>query len=246
MKELTKVDPALLAKWESRGHTQNKVNKIVLGNKKLDVNGEKNPEYGKLFAVSYTEAGEEVREQVGIKRATFFLAKLRVQIKCTDTDKDGKPNYWAREVDRVDDYIEVMNQDNEKVAEGLYRDLKETYKLKYSDAAYVWYNGKIYRWVISGAHFESWFALKKTAFKGMPKTFRVTEIKEQSVGNGTVWFNSLSFEWAEEFPLEQAIKIAEEVDSGLKAYYENVKKLEEKKALEVVDESYDTDLPFDN
>lgn len=235
----------MLAKWEQRGHTQTKVNKIVLGNKKLDENGDKNPEYGNLYAVSFTEAGEEIKEKINIKLDTFFLAKLRVQIKCTDTDKDGKPKYWAREVDRADDYIQLMNSDNEQVAEGMYRDLKEEYKLKYSDAAYVWYKGKVYRWVISGAHFESWFELKKNAFKGMPKTFRVSGMTEQNVGGGTVWFNSLSFEWAEEFPLDQALQIADEVDAGLKAYYESLKKKEAAKELEVVEEDY-SDLPFGN
>lgn len=246
MKELTKTDPALLAKWEQRGHTQTKVNKIVLGNKKLDDKGEKSTEYGKLFAISYNESGEEIKDLIDIKKDTFFLAKLRVQIKCTDVDAEGKPKYWAREIDRADDYIQLMNAKNEQVAEGMYRDLKEEYKLKYSDAAYVWFKGKIYRWVISGAHFESWFLLKKHAFKGMPKSFRVSGMVENNVGNGTVWFNSLSFEWAEEFPIEQALKIADEVDSGLRAYYENLKKKE--KDIEIIDEDYTTeatsDLPF--
>lgn len=243
MKELTKSDPALLARWEARGSTQSKVNKIVLGNKKLDDKGEKNPEYGKLFAVSYTEGGDEIREELNISKAQFLPVKLRVQIKCTDVDEEGKPAYWAREIDRADEPITLMNKAGEVVAEDLYRNLKDQYKLKYSDAAYVWYDGKIYRWVISGAHFESWFLLKKGAFKGAPKSFKVTGITEQSVGNGTVWFNSLSFAWADEFPIEQAIKIAEEVDAGLKAYYEQISK-KAKAKVEIVDESYDTDLPY--
>lgn len=244
-KEITKVDPQMLAKWEQRGHAQTKVNKIVFGNQKLGGDGNLNPEYGKLFAISYTESGEEVKQVVDLKKDTFLPVKIRVQIKCTDVDAEDKPKYWAREVDRADDYIQLMNKEGEQVAEGMYRDLKEEYKLKYSDAVYVWYKGKIYRWVISGAHFESWFTLKKNAFKGMPKTFRVSGMTEQSVGNGTVWFYSLAFEWAEEFPLDEALKIAEEVDVGLKAYYEGLKKKESVKELEIVEEDY-SDLPFGN
>lgn len=217
----------------------------MLGNKKLDNTGEKNPDYGKLFAISYNLSGEEERIEVDIKKDTFFLARIRVQIKCKQTDPDGKPLYWAREVDNADDWIKVMDKTNTEVAEGMYRDLKDEYGLKFTNAAYVWFKGKIYRWVVSGAHFESWFALTKKAFKGVPRSFRVSGITENSVGNGTVWYNVLSFEWADEFPLEEAVKIADLVDGNLSKYYDSLKKPKiTEGSFDELGEAELTDLPF--
>ncbi len=251
-KKMVKKEDELLAEWQSlnQGGQGKRTNYIQLVNQPLDEDGNKNPDYGKLFAVHFDEAGDEIREEIDIEAAEFFLVKVRKQIVCKDQD-----SYWCREADLFD-LITVFDENDNKVAVGEYRDLKEQYNLKFTHAAYVWYNDRLYRWKITGAHFSqshpdtNWFTLKsKIDRTKRPHTFRVTHLTDEK--SGSIHFKSMHFEMGKEYPLKDAVKIAHELDKGLAAYYDGLKKNEAKipngstKCFPPVDEDVKVDnLPF--
>jgi len=146
--EVTKSE-SLLEEWKARSggiDISDKVNRIIFRNSKMDEDGNLSEDYGKLIACRY-DGDEEMREEIKFDE-DLFLVKVRSQIKCRDIGKDGKPKYWAREMDHPNDYMDLMNADGEVVVSGEYRDLKEEYNLKYTDSAYVYYKGNIYRFNI--------------------------------------------------------------------------------------------------
>lgn len=257
--EITKQDPKLLQQWQDRSGAKgrSKVNQIIFVNtaflsgetvmtKDPDTGEETempkpNPDFGKLFAVSYDLEGEEAeRERIDIKTAVFFLAKVRIQIKSKKVDANKKPLFWMREISSLDDLIQVRDPDGKTVAEGLYQELKPTYDLKYADAAYVYYKGKVYRWVITGAHFETWFPLKNKAQK-RPYTFKIHSIVNAPTDGAP--FKTINFELGEPFPLEEAIKVLDQIDINLAKYYRSVQEKTVTPA-QVEDIDYETDLPF--
>ena len=245
MSELAKTDEQMLKEWQARHNSspKPKVNSIYLDNKKLSDDGKEiNKDFGKLFAVSW-EDEYETKEEIDIKKAEFFVAKVRVQVRTAKSDAEGKPLYWAREVDDTNlNTITLYDQDNQFVEEGTYSALKPKYDLKYTNATYVTYNGKVYRWVISGAHFESWFPVKNKVMKS-PYTIKVKSIKEMTTG--TVHYNAIDFELGEPYPIAEAIKVLDQIDATLAEYYRGV---EAKKALEAAPEEHHEpkldDLPF--
>ena len=237
--QLTKPDQELQKQWQERQgvKTRPKINTIKLVNSKLDEAGDPNPDYGKLFAYSYD--GEQVdMEEIDIKKAEFFLAKVRTQIKCK-TMEEERPKYWCREIDKPEDWLEIMDSNGEMVADGLYRNLKEEYDLKYTDSAYVLYKGKVYRWNITGAHFESWFKVKNVALRD-PHTFTVDGMAEQK--SGSVFYYALNFKLGKPYPLTDAIKVLDNIDKGLANVYKAIK--EEETPSITADEAVKEDLPF--
>jgi hypothetical protein len=247
-KELAKKESDALAEWNSmQRRNSNKTNFIKLVNTPLGENGKENPEYGKIFATHYTPEGEEIREELP-KDAEFFLVKTRVQIRCADYDDSiGKPRYWCREVNEFDP-ISVMDVDGKEVAFGAYKELKEEYDLKFTNAAYVYYNGNLYRWIIGGAHFQTWFDVKGKIDKGQrPYTFKVSHLTDEKVGSNH--FKAIHFELGNPYPVEDAVLIARELDASLASYYEKVAEADKAAKevpleVEAPAEENPVDLPF--
>lgn len=245
MSELAKTDEQMLKEWQARHNSspKPKVNTIYLDNKKLSEDGKEiNKDFGKLFAVSW-EDEYETKEEIDIKKAEFFVAKVRVQVRSSKADAEGKALFWAREVDDTNlNTITVYGQDNQFVEEGYYAELKPKYDLKYTNAVYVVYQDKVYRWIISGAHFETWFPIKNKVVKA-PYTIKVAAIKPAV--NGTVHYNVIDFALGNPYPIAEAIKVLDSIDATLAEYYRGI---EAKKAIaeapHVEHQATPDDLPF--
>ena len=247
-KALANKEQQALEEWNSlqyRGQG-NRTNTIKLANSPLGNDGKENPDYGKLFAIHYDEYGNEIKEEINIDTAEFLLVRVRVQIRCTDYDeKTEKAKYWCREVNECD-LITVNNSDGEEVATGEYRELKDKYKLKFTHSVYVYYNERIYRWNIGGAHLGSWFEVKGAIDKTLrPHLFTVSHLTDEKTG--TNHYKQMHFKMGDEYPIEKAIPIARQLDEGLAKYYESVQ-TKEKELLETSEEPVKDvekdDLPF--
>jgi len=243
-----KNEAAALAEWNKLQYKNSgdKTNFIKLVNTPLDENGKENPEYGRLFYTTYTPDGDEIRKEIDIETAEFFLVRTRVQIKCNDYDDAvGKPKYWCREVNEFD-LITVMDINGEEVATGEYRELKDEYNLKFTHSAYVYFDGAIYRWNISGAHFTTWFDVKGKIDKTMrPHTFKISHLTDEKVGSNH--FKSIHFKMGSPYPIDNAVLIARELDEGLAKYYEKAAEADRAKEvpLEVEAPAEDLEaLPF--
>jgi len=238
-----------LAEWNRLQYRSSgdRTNFIKLINTPLNENGKENPEYGKLFATKYTSEGEEIRTEIDIETAEFFLVRTRIQIKCNDYDETiGKPTYWCREVNEFD-LITVIDVNGVEVATGEYRELKEEYNLKFTHSAYVYFDGAIFRWNIGGAHFDTWFDVKGKIDKTMrPHTFKISHISDEKVGSNH--FKSIHFKMGSPYPIDSAVLIARELDEGLSKYYEKIAEADKNKEVplevEAPAEEPKIDFPF--
>lgn len=248
----------LLAEYNKMRNTNaNRTNQILLINK-LNIEGEDgkpiiNPDFGKLFAVSYDKDGEETREVINFQEAEFFPAKIRVQVMCKDVDAKNKALYWCRESDEFEE-IELFDQDGKVVYQGDYKGAKDQFNLSMKSVCYTIYQGKAYRWRITGASFDTWFKVKNLILKAArPTTFKVASITAQK--NGSVDYNEMEFVVGKELfgeDLKYAIGKMNEVNAALAAHYEKIAEKDEKKAtlddvageLEGSKEEKIEDLPF--
>ena len=246
--KITAEEEALLKEWHAQTGQSGgqKVNKIVFDNSKIDgKTGNLNENFGKMFAYKY-EGDAETKIEIPIGE-DLFLVKCRMQVKCKDVDNEGKAKYWCREEDDPNCFITLFDENKNEVVSDMYRNLKDQYNLKYTDAAYIWYKGDVYRWIITGAHFESWFEVKKKAFKDIPMYFKISGMTEEKTGS--IFYKALQFELTKPFPIAQAIEVLKGVNDGLANYYASI----HKKALAapMADDDEDkmgepmlTDLPY--
>jgi len=208
-----------------------------------------NPDYGKLFAY---KDGNETR--IDMKTAEFYLARQRVQVTCTkmvlDSEGKKKPKYWCRETD--DSFIEIHERGVEEVVKsGMYQDLKKEYGLKWNNVAYVYYDGDVYRWKLSGAH--DWFPISRILGKNPAQTFKIADMVEDTSGDFPYY--GLSFEIANPFDPGKAVEISQQVAEMLNEYYNKVaaESAMEPSPDELIEATKDlpdandmpTDLPFD-
>ena len=237
----TNKDKDALAEYQKRtGGGVTKTNFIKLDNRPTDDNSEKNPDYGKLFAYRY-EDGEETKEEIDIKKARFLPVKFRVQIRCTDM-KDGKAEYWAREVDKppmgTPVSITLFNQDKEEVKTDLYKNLKEEYNLKFFSAVYVEYNGYVYRWLIGGTHLGSWFDVEKIVASS-PHYFMVIGMTDEKTGTNN--YKSMQFGIDEPAKIADVLPLMDQVDASLSSYYKKVEE-EGEGPKQIEDANWDEEL----
>jgi len=227
--------------------TVKKSNSIMLDNKSM-IDGEngkpiQNPDFGKLKAVSYTEDGEEIIEEMKVGDE-FYPAHVRVHAVCRDYDDgpQGKiARYTCEEVDQGHP-IEVKDSTGEIVFRGYYSDAKEEYNLKYKVVIYTWFKDKMYRWKIGGMDtLGSWFAVNNTiSAKNYPHTVKIKDIKTQS--NSTIFWNDIVFEVGNRFDVRKALELNTEVMNSLENYYS--KKQEKVKELEGTSDIEIDNLPF--
>lgn len=211
---------------------QGRFNTITLVNKKFDAEtDDKNPDFGKIFAVSYDEGGNEEKTEVK-EGDSFFPVVVRDQITCKNyvddpkkTGPSGKPikkaEYWCREVEQGQD-IELMNADGEVVYTGPYRDAKEKYNLKYKKSLYVRFGDKFYRWKIGGKDtLSSWFGISNEISRGTePREIVVKKIHAQS-NNGIFW-NDIEFGVGEKVKASDVMSWMKEVRDALEVYYKDI------------------------
>lgn len=241
---ITKKEDALLKEWQE---AQVKITKKGHNTLKL-INDSKDPDYGKFFAIRYEldvdapkESWKEVKEEVDLSKAEFFPVKCRVQVMSPFVD--GKPVYHIEESD--DSWITLKDSEGKKIVEGMFSDLKEKYKLKYTQSAYCFYNGVAYKLIIKGGvNLSSWFKVwGKIAKK--PQTMRIIRMPEAEAGTNVYY--PLVFELTGNLvPLTEAVPMMREIDANLARYYENKAKEQAAEDVEVVETDYDTDLPFGN
>ena len=240
-KSLVNADEALLQEWQE---SQVKITKKGHNTLKL-INDSKDPDYGKFFAIRYEldteapkESWKEVREELDLSKAEFFPVKCRTQVM--SPFKDNKPLYRIEESD--DSYIVLKDAEGKTVAEGLYSEMKEQYELKYSNSVYCFYNNVPYKFIVKSGNLDTWFKVWGKISK-QPQTFKIIRMPEAKVGTNV--FYPLVFDLTGRLvPLADAVPLMRQIDVHLAEYYANkAKKIEEAK-VEIVDESYDTDLPF--
>lgn len=208
-KELAMTEEQALAKWRARNVTpRTKMNIIKVDNSKLDSDDNKNPNFGKIIARSYVGEEETVKE---IKAGdSFFPIKVMVAVKGTvfeETNGRSKPKYVCAEVERFAD-IEVKDfSSGEVVYSGPYKDAKEEFGLKYKLALYVFFEGTVYRWEISGQDtLGSYFEVERVIQDiKAPYSVKVNAIIPQK-NNGIFW-SDVMFEVGAPFPVKEALEL---------------------------------------
>lgn len=250
-KQLVNAEEALLQEWQE---SQIKIAKKGHNTLKL-INDSKDVDYGKFFAIRYEldtdapkESWKEVREELDLSKAEFFPVKCRTQVMSPFVD--NKPLYRIDETD--DSFITLKDVDGNVVVEGMYPELKEKYKLKYSQSAYCFYNGVGYKLIIKGKDtLGSWFKVwSKIAKK--PQTMKIIRMPEAAAGTNV--FYPIVFDLTGNMvELKDAVPLMRQIDAQLAKYYEDkARKLEEaseEAKVTIVDEEYDnvnseTGLPF--
>lgn len=212
-KELTaKNEQDALAAWSALNNTpaRTSTNMIRLDNSPF-ADEEKNPEYGKLFAYYDDENGTPHKEEIPYGSEFKFIAAY-VKPKCTDYT-DGKAAFWANEVSNLQkDVITLTGPDKEVIAEGLWADLKARPDIKYSENVYVQYKERVFRWNLTGAHFDSWFGVKNSM--KTPHTFIATGTQDEKKGTNS--YKSLIFKLGEPYSAVEAMKMRSELDTLIK------------------------------
>lgn len=229
-----------IAIWKSAfSGGKNTIPMIYLDNTKLDKEGEKNENFGKIYAVK-----DETKEEL-VVGDSFLPVMRRVQVGCRDFIEVGnkkKAEYWCRETN-VGENIELRDVNDEIVYQGSYKDAKEKYNLRYKEVIYAYWNSNIYRWKISGQKtLGSWFAVVNEQDKiGCPHYIKIKTIEPES-NNGIFW-NNLYFELGEKADLAEWSTLYKKLSEALNTYYENIDKKTDMSNF-VEDEKKDTDLPF--
>jgi len=226
-------DEKYLREWRQLNpQTKQLFNRIVLDNKKIiEKNGkdEFNDDFGKLYAITYNEEQEEQKKEIDIKTAKFFIAKSRVFPKGKYNKQEKRSEFYCRETDEFD-LVEVFDgATKEQVAHDEWKVVKEKYSLTYRQAIYVYYEGLIYRWVISGAHFDSFFEIKNKLTKSRdyqdPHYVRVksiNEVKEDKDGTKPTFpYNSITFEIGEKCSPKLAVESFHIVNDAINDYQKN-------------------------
>lgn len=241
---IKKDNDALLAEWQGMHIPTSKKGHNTL---KL-VNNSKDPNYGKFFATHYEldpdsekETWNEVVEEVDLATAEFFPVKCRTQVN--PPFENNQPLYRIEESD--DSYITIKDKEGKVIEEGMYSDLKDKYKLKYSQSVYCFYKNIAYKLIIKGGtNLQSWFKVWNKICK-QPQTFKIIRLPEAQ--NGTTTFYPLVFDLTGNIvELKDAIPMARQINESLAKYYEAKQKTLETPEVEVIDEDYDKDLPFGN
>lgn len=212
--ELSEKDA--LAKWQKQNPAfKNTTNKIVLNNIPLTDDRKPNPDFGKIFAYSYDEDGEETKIEMK-KGAEFHVPISRVQVKGNkwiDKDSDGYvgPEFTIKEVESGEDIVVVEGKTKEVIYTGPYKDVKEQYNLKYQVALYVYYEGTVYRWCIGGQSISSWFDVDKAITKkGHPAYVKLVDIISQK-NDAKIFWNDLVFEVGENFDVRTTIALGDKI-----------------------------------
>src|SRR3990167_4817504 len=238
---LVNADEALLQEWQE---SQVKINKKGHNTLKL-INDSKDPDYGKFFAIRYEldtdapkESWKEVREEVDLSKAEFFPVKCRTQVM--SPFKDNKPLYRIEESD--DSWTVLKDAEGKIVAEGMFKELKEQYELKYSNSVYCFYNNVPYKFIVKSGNLDTWFKVWGKCAKA-PQTFKIIRMPEAKVGTNV--FYPLVFDCTGNFvDLKDAVPLMRQIDAQLAKYYEDKAKKQEADKVEIIDEDYATDLPF--
>lgn len=193
------------------------------------INNSRDPDYGKFIAIRYEldtevlkETWKEVQEVVDLSKAEFFPVKCRTQV--ISPFADNKPLYRIEESD--DSWTVLKDAEGNLIEEGMFSDLKEKYKLKYSQSVYCFYNGVAYKMIIKGGmNISSWFKVWSKISK-QPQTFRIIRMPEEAAGTNVYY--PLVFELTgNTVELPEAIKMAQQVNQALAEYYENKLKMQE-------------------
>lgn len=211
-----------LQKWRERQGYRPKIqaNRIELVNKKMikDDNGKgkENPDFGKLFAVSFNDNDEEIREEIDIEEARFLPLRWRWHSHKKTDMKDA--TFYLKEVDEFRPMQVFSKDDHEVIDEGYHGDLKSKYDLTMKTVAYVLYAGKIYRWVMPSSSWRSLQEVRESIGKQEePYTFKVNSVEETSDDTGTVFYNLLEFGLGEAFDFSEAWDWIQQLDSLLGA-----------------------------
>ncbi len=228
---LTKPNAEAMKEWQELNNVSPfpRPNEIRLSNSPMD-GTEKNEDFGKLFATS-TEDGVETREEIPLDKAEFKFIGCRIIIKCGKFDAENQPLVKVSgEIDDTrTDYITVTPTDGADEVTGLYKDLKEDFPLKYTENVYVEWDGNVYRWNLTGAHFDSWFKAKNVLQKE-PHVFSVTGMNDEKTGSNV--YKSLVFAVGDPYPVTEALTLRKELDvllggSKQEAAKEEVQKIED-------------------
>lgn len=211
---LTKPDAQAMKEWQELNNASPFVrpNEIRLSNSPMD-GTEKNEDFGKLFATA-TVDGVEERKEITLDKAEFKFIACRIIIKCSKFDAENQPLVKVSgEIDDTrTDYITVTPADGADEVTGLYKELKEDFPLKYTENVYVEWNGKVYRWNLTGAHFDSWFKVKNV-LKKAPHLFSVTGMNDEKTGSNV--YKSLVFAVGDSYPVTEALTLRKELDTLL-------------------------------
>ena len=210
--ELAVSESEALKEWQALNNasTFTRPNEIRLVNSIMD-GEEKNPDYGKLFASYIGEDDLEYREEITLAEANFKFIASKIQIKCAKFDDNGPLVKVSGEIDdtRIE-YITVTPTDGADVATGLYKEMAEQFPLKYTENVYVEWKGKVYRWNLTGAHFDSWFKVKNL-LKKRPSILTVTGLKDEKTGTNV--YKSLVFAVGAAYSPVEAVALRRELEN---------------------------------
>lgn len=200
-------DEQLQVLWDSQKPQYSKLNEIKVNNQKIDDKGI-NPRFGQIKAIKYelidglNTASERMIEP---NVTQFYVIKERAHVK-SPWGEDA-PQYNIPEVESGQPISIVDNQTGELLYNGPYKEAKEKFRLRYSQALYVAIDGVVYRWCINGDSLTSWFNLKKAmGKKNCPVMTKVSRVEEQKSPAGIYW-NNIHFALGDEITIREALKM---------------------------------------
>jgi hypothetical protein len=171
-----------------------------------------NPDFGKLFAVSYTEANEEVKKEIVLGKTEMHLVAIRKKVSGNYNKEEKRSDLWAHESNDFE--TELFNQKGDVVAAGSYfeimnkmkkGDFPEIKNIKCEDIVYVLVEDTVYRWRLAIGGYLKNNELMKVAEAGNGLTTFVISKSEAVTEDGQIKRASFTFATKGEVDVVKAI-----------------------------------------